>query len=465
MPAVKFGEYEDGTTARFGDHAGEEGHVMTIAPTGAGKGTTSIIPNLLTWPDSVFVIDPKGENILYTVSQRHKLNAGKVFLLDPFGIVPDSVAGKVVRARFNPLDFIDLGDAGITQADRLADALIVKEGRENIHFTNEARALLRALILHVRTFANYQDMRHLGKVNELAGDSLGLVGDQDAPGEMQKNDSYNGLIARTAMRMAAKAEREGSAVWSTVQANLSQFLDDPRIVRSLRESSFDFLSLTRERISIFAVLPVQYLETFNRWLRLLVESALDRLYEGMESGRQPSVTALFVLDEFAHLGNLEAIKTAYGVARGAGVKIWAILQSLSQLDDIYGQHGRENLIANSGAIEVFRTFDPRGCAYFSQMSGERYVTVASSNTGVSVSMDGGDGNRGPSMNEGTSYAQQLRPRLLPAHIAGLHPDYKLLFRRDRIEATESIFSDAPRFEIIRKADYRNHPLLKKLADL
>ena len=35
-------------------------HLLTVAPTRAGKGTTQIIPNLLTYEGSTLVIDPKG---------------------------------------------------------------------------------------------------------------------------------------------------------------------------------------------------------------------------------------------------------------------------------------------------------------------------------------------------------------------------------------------------------------------
>ena len=36
------------------------GHLITFAPTRAGKGTGQIIPNLLTWQGSALVIDVKG---------------------------------------------------------------------------------------------------------------------------------------------------------------------------------------------------------------------------------------------------------------------------------------------------------------------------------------------------------------------------------------------------------------------
>ena len=45
-------------------------HLLTVAPTRSGKGVSSIIPNLLTYQGSVFVIDPKGENALVTARRR-----------------------------------------------------------------------------------------------------------------------------------------------------------------------------------------------------------------------------------------------------------------------------------------------------------------------------------------------------------------------------------------------------------
>jgi len=37
-----------------------EGHVLTVAPTGSGKGVSAVIPNLLAYPGSVVVVDLKG---------------------------------------------------------------------------------------------------------------------------------------------------------------------------------------------------------------------------------------------------------------------------------------------------------------------------------------------------------------------------------------------------------------------
>lgn len=69
--------------AAFGHYDGEplflhtDKHVLIMASTRSGKGTALIIPHLLRYAGSAFVLDPKGENARATHRQRRELN-GKV---------------------------------------------------------------------------------------------------------------------------------------------------------------------------------------------------------------------------------------------------------------------------------------------------------------------------------------------------------------------------------------------------
>jgi hypothetical protein len=93
-------------------------HLITLAPTRAGKGVGTIVPNLLTANRSVLVIDPKGENARITAQARRKF--GAVHVLDPFGVT------GLPGAAYNPLDrltpdSLDLGE----DAAALAEALVM----------------------------------------------------------------------------------------------------------------------------------------------------------------------------------------------------------------------------------------------------------------------------------------------------------------------------------------------------
>ena len=53
--------------------------------------------------------------------------------------------------------------------------------------------------------------------------------------------------------------------------------------------------------------------------------------------RRVGAPALFLLDEFAALGRLEAVERAMGLMAGYGLQLWPILQDMGQLKDLYGE--------------------------------------------------------------------------------------------------------------------------------
>ncbi|EAQ46901.1 hypothetical protein MED193_16949 [Roseobacter sp. MED193] len=88
-------------------------HCLTVAPTRSGKGTTQIIPNLLTYKGSTVIIDPKGENAKITAAARMAMGQD-VQIVDPWNIA--NVEG-FDAACFNPLDWLKPGDVDITERE------------------------------------------------------------------------------------------------------------------------------------------------------------------------------------------------------------------------------------------------------------------------------------------------------------------------------------------------------------
>jgi type IV secretion system protein VirD4 len=64
---------------------GPEDHLSTFAPTGAGKGTTSIMPLLLSPDGRAIVFDPKGEAAHFTSDWRRS-QGHQVFVIDPMSV-------------------------------------------------------------------------------------------------------------------------------------------------------------------------------------------------------------------------------------------------------------------------------------------------------------------------------------------------------------------------------------------
>jgi type IV secretion system protein VirD4 len=125
----------------------QDGHMLTCAPTGAGKGIGAVIPNLLDYPGSAFVLDLKGEN--YAVTARARRTRGQtVVLVDPFNITGTAAHG------LNWLDTLNPDDADVvSRAAGIADMLVVTEGADSeSHWNDTARELLRGLLIYVAGF-------------------------------------------------------------------------------------------------------------------------------------------------------------------------------------------------------------------------------------------------------------------------------------------------------------------------
>ena len=145
-------------------------HLLTVAPTRAGKGTTQIIPNLLTYEGSALVIDPKGENAFATAERRHQMGQ-EIHIVDPWVITP---LDDLTVSEFNPLDWLDTRDPDLPEnAMLLASALVVETNSKDPFWDEEAKALLQGLIMHVATDPEEDGQRHLSRVREL------LVQDQN----------------------------------------------------------------------------------------------------------------------------------------------------------------------------------------------------------------------------------------------------------------------------------------------
>ena len=257
-------------------------HLLTLAPTRAGKGVGTVIPNLLTTDRSVLVIDPKGENARIAGEARWRF--GRVHVLDPFGVT------GMPSSAYNPLDrlsatSLDLGE----DAASLAEALVMDPPGQvsEAHWNEEAKALLSGLIMFAVAHEDY-----------------------------------------------------GRKTLATVREYLT--------------------------------LPPNRLDAYSRWLRLLVAQALQDIARDAEASQgtaeRLSAPTLFLLDEFAALGRLEAVERAMGLMAGYGLQLWPILQDMSQLKDLYAARAN-TFVANAGVLQTFGVNDFETAKWLSQMIG------------------------------------------------------------------------------------------------
>jgi type IV secretion system protein VirD4 len=432
----------DSTLLRFNqDFSSFEGNLLTVAPPGAGKGVGVVIPNLLTYPGSVIVTDPKGENYAVTALARRRMGQG-VFCLDPF-----EICDKKNRAKLNPLDLLDPNeDDLIDDARTLADSLILRPKSEqgnDKYFNDEAVTLLTGLILYV-VCELPEESRHLGEVRTLLtspADELAFILNM-----MESSPYAHGIIARTASSFKQLPENTSASVLSTVKSNTG-FLDSPRVVKSLSKSSFDIRDLKkRGDISIYLVLPTDKLSSYSRLLRLWISTDIRAI---LSVQGKPKYRVLFLLDEMAQLGRMDSLRDAVSIVRGYGATIWTILQDLFQIKALYPNDEWQPFVSSSKVQQYFGVADLETAKYVSEKLGKKTIEVESINEGQSRNYGQHGGN---STNQGITKTQQVRPLLHSDEIMRMNRNEQIIF----IQGQDPILAN--------KIEYFKEAYLQKIAN-
>lgn len=336
----------------------QDGHILTCAPTGAGKGVSAVTPNLLSYMGSMVVLDIKGEN--YAVTGQARRDMGHtVHVIDPYGVTDQAQTDS-----FNWMDKIDVSQPDcLSHSELLADCVVVSDKNvKNPHFNEMARALVQGVILYVAGTKPKED-HNLGMVRRLlacsSDDFTDLMAEMASHGEGLAFGTPAG-IANTILSLAPE---ELGSIRSTINRHLN-FLDDPRVKAVLSNSTFSFDDLKRKKMTVYIVIPQTEIKRNMRLTRTIVASSLGGI---TNDNIQPQDKVVFLLDEFAQLGTMQALLDGISIVRGYGAAFWLIIQNLQQLRAAYPDSW-ETFFANS-TKHFFGVDDYQTAKYFSDMMG------------------------------------------------------------------------------------------------
>jgi type IV secretion system protein VirD4 len=389
----------DGTGLLLGRREGrligwsDDRHLLTVAGTRGGKGASLIIPNLLLYGGSVLAIDPKGE--LARITGRRRAELGKLVVLDPFG-----ENGRFPGGAYNPLDELDPDSKEvIDEASAVAQALVFYSGMGDPHWSQAAYAAVRAIILMALTLD--PEYRNLVSVRQFLMLTHPLL--EDTARRQNKSeqvtlldmmealgDKFFGVIKSQGRALKSMADKERESVLSEARTQ-TQFLDSPRLQETLLSSDFRLKDLKSGTTSVFLCLPARYMDTHERWLRVIINlavGALESRGHEDEAAKRAATPVLLLLEEFPVLKHMEKLEIASGQLAGSGVKLWVIVQNLGQLERHY-KAGWETFIANAGAITSFANMDMKTLGYISGKLGKVPMLLTRSSNASSSALLGG----------------------------------------------------------------------------
>ena len=397
-----------------GRYLGQPGQlsVMLSAPTRSGKGVGVVIPNLLTWPDSVVVLDIKGENHAVTAGYRAACGQA-VFAFSPF-----DEAGR--SHRWNPLTAL--------RADpmhRIGDLLTIGQvffpndvggTSAEAFFNDQARNLFLAIGLFLLETPELP--RTLGEMLRQSS-GKGRAIQHHFAAEIERRQASRAPLSpectHALQRLLANSENTLTSIVATFNAPLLMFAD-AIVDCSTSGDDFNLAHVRRLRMSVYVRIPPHRLASARPLLSLFF-SQLINLNTNELPEQDPSLKfqCLLVQDEFTSMGRVGAVSSAAAFLAGYNLRLLTVVQAMSQLDAVYGEKEARTFATNHGLQILFAPREQRDADEYSAMLGTFTERVTSKGRSRSF---------GPHGHNSVSYSEtdQRRALLLPQEFKEIGAD-------------------------------------------
>jgi type IV secretion system protein VirD4 len=404
--------------------------VLLAAPARSGKGTGIVIPNLLSYPDSVVVLDVKQENYEITAGFRRACGQD-VYLFNPF-------AEDGRTHRYNPLSAISDGLFRVGDILVIGYALYPPGGHDDF-WKDQARNLFLAIVL---LLCEWRDARRVGNGTSIPNYPVTM-------GEVLRQSSGNGMPVKTYLQRALVQHRDLlsgqcidalnrflsnddkvlASVLATFNAPLTIWAN-PVVDAATSANDFDPRDLRRRRVSVYVGVTPDHLSEAALIINLLLSQVIN-----LNTKRLPEADAtlrfqcLLLLDEMTAIGKIHILARAVAYMAGYNLRLLSIVQSIAQLESVYGRSDARTFITNHAMQILYAPREQKDANDYSEMLGT--LTDQTRSVSRSNAIFGGRGGSSESVSE------QRRPLLLPQELKELGREKEIIV----LENTKPILAD------------------------
>ncbi len=389
----------------------ELGNLLVVAPTRGGKGLLAV-SQLLTWKHSVIVNDIKGELFQQTAGYRATL--GNVYVIDPQGY----------GHRYDPLHNKQTEDELFSQAARL---LFKPDEGEGAIFTQRATAMLTQLFLAAR-LDNAPPLPYVRQIIR-----LGL---QETAKHLYL---LSPVLATQFLDVAYKdanfSDRFLLSSWGTLTARMRPLLTET-VVKCFAAADFtpaEVMQATKP-VTVYLRWSEKDLLALSPLVRLLWGSLIDELITTYDKAEGKNCNPVLLLVDEAGRTAIPTLADHATTVVGRGISLWLAIQSISQLEAVYGKARSQVLKDNMESQIYYRPTDLATAEYLEHRLGKRSGYAASETE-----------REGTEISHGKS--EQGVPLMTAQHIMQLKDHDVLLFHR-RLPPLKA-----------RRVDFRQHAQL------
>lgn len=359
---------------------------LIVAPPGTGKTASVALPNLFSLPNSVVVLDIKGELYEKSAGYRQKHFNNEIMLFSPFS--------EDNTLFFNPFDKTVIKDLNFAQMKKLAEQIagtifVGEKGKENDHWIVSAKTMFSYFALYNMQKHKHTSLNEIAQApkkdyyNELKGEFLAKCQKEDEDSDKKVRDpeidtlipffqqasldeDLDEIVRNQFRAYANAAEQEFASIKSTFDTFMKVF-SDPYVAKATSKMSFNYEDLRERKISMYVVIQTADMDILAPLVRIFVESLFKNLMMKEESKANKFI--YFLLDEFVRFGKMPFLLEAPALCRSYGLVPVYITQSYEQIKKYYGDDDLKIIKANVGYQVVFRMNSPEDAKVLSEMVG------------------------------------------------------------------------------------------------
>ncbi len=397
-----------------GKKSEDDGNALVVGINGSGKSHVLAKSMIETWREPFIALDFKGE---LSRHYRRLLHEGRV---DRKYIIFDPFDGD---APYDPFAILKRDKLHFVQNVReIAHTIIPKPLEDsNSYWINMARDFLSAVIIYC----------FLSGLDFIETTIIAVSTSVPELCHMIRKSEYPFVKMFISDVAGLKSEHQ-SMIGTDIKQHLMVFATDQYIQDALSHDqilktfSWEDIITADDAPNVFLRLNQDRLEQWGGMIRLMLTQLIRTLERrpDMQSpqGRKTN-PILVLLDEFPLLGKMDVITNALTTLRSKKVTFCLMVQSIAQMDAVYGQDIRKIIVDNCQYKAMLNITEPDSQEYFSRLIG----TVPIGRRSISQNYD--------PTTEHSTWGRQIQefrePQILPHEFATnkdilLHTPYGLL---------------------------------------
>lgn len=320
----------DGKKKRLSEEESSK-HLALISRSGGGKTTSYVLPNiykLATEKCSMIITDLSGEIFNHTSGYLEK-QGFNVYVLDPLNL-DESL-------RYNPLEYAN----NSLDIDMVSDILIASSGlkgqkADDRLWSDGAKSIISILVKTLKAtddkqFINLANVRYLlnnfGSTGEKLDEFIKRYADDKTFSE------YQGFISSN--------EKAIQSFITTANIALSPIGINDNLEKLTYSNTINFENLRKEKSVVYIRIKESQQEQYSFLLNLFYTQLFNTMLNKLPEKNDLMIYCL--LDEFGNM-NVPNFHTIITTIRKYKVSISIILQSINQLNEVYGVNKAKTIL-------------------------------------------------------------------------------------------------------------------------